>query len=146
MSPCGTSAIFPIPPSSGHSAPDATITLDFALMRAARLVEKLVVYPENMKRNLEQEGGLIHSQQVLLELTRNGMSREDAYRAVQRNAMKAWAREGLFRELLAADVEVGKFLSPAQIDEVFDLDQHRRYVDRIFARVFGEAHPPVHAK
>ncbi|MDI9409530.1 MAG: adenylosuccinate lyase, partial [Candidatus Pacebacteria bacterium] len=119
-------------------APDATITLDFALMRATRLVERLVVYPETMKANLEQAGGLIHSQQVLLELTRKGMSREDAYKAVQRNAMKAWAKEGRFRDLLAADDGVTKYLSSADLDRVFDLDQHRRYVDHIFARVFGK--------
>lgn len=119
--------------------PDATVTLDFALNRLAGVVEKLVVYPENMRRNLDRLGGLIHSQRVLLALTQAGVSREDAYRLVQRNAMPVWRGEGDFLNLLAADPEVSAKLSRAELEELFDLGYHTRQVDTIFRRVFGES-------
>jgi adenylosuccinate lyase len=118
--------------------PDATVTLDFALNRLAGLIDKLVVYPANMEKNLERLGGLVHSQRLLLALTQKGASREDAYRLVQRNAMPVWRGEGDFRALLKKDAEVKKFLSDAEIDEQFDLDYHLKHVDTIFKRVFGE--------
>jgi adenylosuccinate lyase len=120
------------------NAPDATIALDFALARAAQVVEKLVVYPEAMKRNLDRLGGLVHSQRVLLALTQAGMSREDAYRAVQRNAMRVWEEGGDFQALLAADPEVARHLQPGQIAALFDLGYHTKHVDTIFRRVFGQ--------
>jgi adenylosuccinate lyase len=119
--------------------PDATVTLDFALARLAVIIDKLIVYPDNMKRNLDRLGGLVHSQRVLLALTRKGVSREDAYRLVQRNAMKAWAGEGDFLTLLKADKEVRQHLSEAELTANFDLDFHFAQVDTIFARVFGRA-------
>jgi adenylosuccinate lyase len=119
--------------------PDATVTLDFALTRLTGLVEKLVVYPVRMRANLEGLGGLVHSQQVLLALTQAGLSREDSYRAVQRNAMAAWAEGVSFRSLLEADPEVAARLQPKDLDRLFDLGQHTRHVDTIFARVFGES-------
>jgi adenylosuccinate lyase len=118
--------------------PDATVTLDFALARLTGLVERLVVYPERLRANLEGLGGLVHSQQVLLALTQAGMSREDSYRAVQRNAMDSWAKGTSFRALLEADPEVAARLEPKDLDRLFDLAQHTRHVDTIFARVFGE--------
>jgi adenylosuccinate lyase len=120
-------------------APDATVTLDFALARLAGLMDTLVVYPQNMQKNLERLGGLVHSQRVLLALTRKGVAREEAYRLVQRNAMKAWAGEGEFGALLGADPDVRKHLSQAEIAHNFALDPHLRHVDTIFARVFGKA-------
>jgi len=120
-------------------APDATIALDFALARLAGLVEKLVVYPEAMKRNLDQFGGLVHSQRVLLALTQAGMAREAAYQAVQRNAMRAWEKKLDFLTLLKADKEVAKRLQPAELAKLFDLGYHTKQVDTIFKRVFGKA-------
>ena len=120
-------------------APDTTVTLDFALARLAEVVDKLVVYPEAMKRNLDAAGGLHNSQRVLLALTQKGMSREDAYRAVQRNAMSAWQGNGDFRNLLKADREIGGFLANDEIDALFDLDYHLKHVDTVFRRVFGDA-------
>ena len=117
--------------------PDATVTLDFALARLTSLVDKLVVYPENMRKNLDRLGGLVNSQRVLLALTQKGTAREDAYRLVQRNAMKAWHGEGDFLSLLKADKEVGAELSAKEIEANFDLAYHFKYVDAIFARVFG---------
>jgi adenylosuccinate lyase len=117
--------------------PDATVTLDFALARLAGVVEKLVVYPQNMRRNLDRLGGLIHSQRVLLALTQKGLSREDSYRLVQRNAMPVWRGEGDFLTLLKADKEVAKALSAAELEALFDLAYHTKHVDTIFARVFG---------
>jgi adenylosuccinate lyase len=117
--------------------PDATVTLDFALNRLAALIERLVVYPENMRRNLERLGGLVHSQRVLLALTHKGLPREDAYRLVQRNAMKVWQEGGDFQSLLAADPDVRQYLSEAEIAANFDLEYHLKEVDTIFARVFG---------
>lgn len=118
-------------------APDATVTLDFALARLTGLVDKLVVYPENMRRNLAHQGGLIHSQRLLLALTQKGVSREDAYALVQRNAMRAWKGEGDFLGFLKADADVRKHLSEAEIEANFDLGYHLKHVDTIFARVFG---------
>jgi adenylosuccinate lyase len=118
--------------------PDATITLDFALARAADIVEKLIVYPARMKENLEQTQGLVHSQRVLLALTKAGVSREEAYRLVQRNAMKAWAGEGTLLDLLKADPEVTRVLDAKELESSFDLGYHLKHVDTIFARVFGE--------
>ena len=119
--------------------PDATITLDFALARLTGVIDKLLVYPERMQRNLDLMGGLVHSQRVLLALTQAGASREDAYRLVQRNAMKVWESDGKLslRDLLEADEEVTALLSPAEIEANFDLDYHFRHIDTIFARVFG---------
>ncbi len=119
--------------------PDATVTLDFALNRLTGVVDKLVVYPANMMKNLDRLGGLVHSQRVLIALTQKGCSREDAYRLVQRNAMPVWRGEGDFRTLLKADADVRKYLSDAEIDEKFDLGYHLNHVDTIFERVFGEA-------
>jgi adenylosuccinate lyase len=117
--------------------PDATVTLDFALDRLAGLIDRLVVYPENMRRNLDRLGGLVHSQRVLLALTQKGVPREDAYRLVQRSAMKVWQEGADFRELLLADPDVRKHLSAAEMAASFDLGYHLREVDTIFARVFG---------
>ncbi|MFC7332784.1 adenylosuccinate lyase [Rhodocista pekingensis] len=118
--------------------PDATVTLDFALVRLTGVVDKLVVYPENLKANLDKLGGLHNSQRVLLALTQAGMSREDAYRAVQRNAMPVWLEGKDFRSLLKADAEVMRHLTAERIDHLFDLAYHTKHVDTIFRRVFGE--------
>ena len=122
--------------------PDATVTLDFALVRLTGLIDKLLVYPENMKRNLDLLGGLHNSQRVLLALTQAGTSREDSYAAVQRNAMKVWEmrgdRAGQFASLLKADPDVSQKLNPAQIDAMFDDFYHLKHVDTIFERVFGD--------
>jgi len=121
--------------------PDATVTLDFALARLTGLIDRLLVYPENMKRNLELLGGLHNSQRVLLALTQAGMSREDAYAAVQRNAMRVWEmqgdRSGGFATLLKADPAVSAKLKAAEIDGMFDDFYHLKHVDMIFERVFG---------
>jgi len=117
--------------------PDTTITLDFALARLTGVVDKLVIYPETMRKNLDRLGGLIHSQRVLLALTQKGVSREDAYSLVQRNAMPVWRGEGDFLTLLEADKDVAKALSPQELEALFDLDYHLKHVDVIFARVFG---------
>ncbi|MEM9343017.1 MAG: adenylosuccinate lyase [Pseudomonadota bacterium] len=117
--------------------PDATVTLDFALARMTGVIEKLMVYPDAMQANLDQMRGLVHSQRVLLALTQAGVSREDAYKLVQRNAMKVWTEGADFREELKADPEVRAALSDAEIDEKFDLAYHTKHVDTIFARVFG---------
>jgi adenylosuccinate lyase len=119
--------------------PDATVTLDFALHRLAGVIEKLVIYPDNMIANMNKFRGLVHSQRVLLALTQAGVSREDAYRLVQRNAMKVWEQGKDFKEELLADTDVTAALSPAQIEEKFDLGYHTKHVDTIFARVFGDA-------
>jgi len=118
--------------------PDATVTLDFALTRLAGLIEKLLVYPENMEKNLDRLGGLVHSQRLLIALTQKGASREDSYKLVQRNAMPVWRGEGDFKTLLKQDVDVKKYLTDAEIDEQFDLAYHLKHVDTIFKRVFGE--------
>ena len=122
-----------------YIGPDATITLDFALARMTGVVEKLVVYPERMQKNLDATHGLVHSQRVLLALTQAGVSREDSYRLVQRNAMKVWESDGQLSllELLKADPEVTAALTPAQLEDKFNLDYHFKAVDTIFDRVFG---------
>ena len=121
--------------------PDATVTLDFALNRLVGLIDNLLIYPENMKRNLDLLGGLHNSQRVLLALTQAGLSREDSYAAVQRNAMQVWQahgdRAGLFAQLLKSDPEVSGKLSPAEIDAMFDDFYHLKHVDALFERVFG---------
>ncbi len=116
--------------------PDATITLDFALMRLTNVMENLLIYPDRMQANLDKLGGLVHSQRVLLALTQAGVSREDAYRLVQRNAMPVWRGEGQFLDLLKADAEV--ILSDDDLEALFDLSYHFKHVDTIFARVFGD--------
>jgi adenylosuccinate lyase len=120
-------------------APDATVTLDFALNRLAGLIDKLLIYPASMMKNLDRLGGLIHSQRLLIALTQKGASREDAYKLVQRNAMPVWRGEGDFQTLLKSDPEVTSYLSDAEISEQFDLDYHFKHVDTIFKRVFGES-------
>ena len=117
--------------------PDTTITLDFALNRLAGLIEKLVIYPETMQANMDKFRGLVMSQRVLLALTQAGVSREDSYRLVQRNAMKVWEKGADFKTELLADPEVTAALTPAQIEEKFDIGYHTKHVDTIFARVFG---------
>jgi adenylosuccinate lyase len=117
--------------------PDATVTLDFALARLAEIIETLVIYPTNMKKNLEALGGLIHSQRVLLALTQRGLSREAAYAVVQRNATAVWRGEGEFLALLRRDPEIKKALGDAELESLFDLDYHLRSIDFIFNRVFG---------
>jgi adenylosuccinate lyase len=117
--------------------PDATATLDFLLWRLSEIINKLVIYPATMAKNLDRLGGLVHSQRVLIALTQKGLPREDAYRAVQRNAMRAWRGEGDFRSLLKADETVRKYLSEAEIDASFDLDHHLKHIDTLFDRVFA---------
>lgn len=119
--------------------PDATVTLDFALARLTQVIDKLLIYPANMQKNLDRLGGLVHSQRVLLALTQKGVSREDAYRLVQRNAMPVWRGEGDFLTLLKNDPDVKKALTDAEIEEKFDLGYHFKHVDTIFDRVFGKA-------
>lgn len=118
-------------------APDATITLDFALHRLAGVVENLLVYPDAMQANLDKLGGLVHSQQVLLALTQKGVSRENAYVYVQRNAMKIWAEGGSYLDKLKSDEDVSAHLTDQELDALFDLDQHFQHIDTIFKRVFG---------
>jgi adenylosuccinate lyase len=119
--------------------PDATATLDFALARLGGIIDKLVVYPDTMQKNLDRLGGLIHSQRVLIALTQKGIAREEAYALVQRNAMKVWGGESDFLSLLKADKDVRKHLSEAELKANFDLAYHFKHVDTIFARVFGKA-------
>ncbi len=118
--------------------PDATVTLDFALARLTRVMDKLVVYPENMEANLNKLGGLIHSQRVLIALAQAGLSREDAYRIVQGHAMKVWREGGQLLDRLQGDAEVTAKLSKEQLADLFDLGYHTKHVDTIFARVFGD--------
>ena len=118
--------------------PDSTIGLDFALARMTNVIDKLIVYPENMQSNLDKLGGLIHSQRVLLELTQKGMTREESYAAVQRNAMPVWLEGKDFRDLLKADSAIEKYLNHNEIDELFDMSFHMKHIDTIFSRVFGE--------
>ena len=116
--------------------PDTTITLDFALNRLAGVVEKLVVYPEQMQANLDALGGLVHSQQILLALTQKGVSREDAYRLVQKHAMDVWKTGGSYLDRMKSDDEVGQYLTNAELEQLFDTKQHHQHVDTIFTRVF----------
>jgi adenylosuccinate lyase len=119
--------------------PDATITLDFALARLTGVIDKLLVYPERMMKNMNRMGGLIHSQRVLLALTQAGCSREDSYVLVQRNAMKVWESDGALSllDLLKNDADVTARLDESQIEALFDLEYHLKHVDTIFTRVFG---------
>ena len=117
--------------------PDATVTLDFALARLTGVIDRLIVYPDRMRANLERLGGLVHSQRIMLALTQAGLSREDAYRLVQRSAMQTWDSGGRFLDQLKADKEVTKALPVTEIESLFDLGYHTKYVDTIFARVFG---------
>ena len=119
--------------------PDATVTLDFALHRLAGVVEQLLVYPEAMRKNLEKLGGLVHSERVLLALVQKGLAREEAYKLVQRNAMKTWAEGGDFLQLLKADPQVIQKIRESELEALFDLNHHLRHVDTIFKRVFGKA-------
>ena len=121
-----------------YIGPDATVTLDFALARMAGIVGKLVVYPERMRENLDKTRGLVHSQRALLALTQKGVGREDAYRLVQKNAMRAWNGEGTLLDLLKADEEVSRALTAKELESLFDLEYHFKQVDTIFARVFAE--------
>ncbi len=123
-----------------YIGPDATITLDFALGRLTGVIEKLLIYPARMQKNLDRMGGLVHSQRVLLALTQAGISREDSYRIVQRNAMKVWESDGALslRELLQADPDVASKMSADEIADRFNLDYHFKHIDTIFERVFGE--------
>jgi adenylosuccinate lyase len=127
-----------------YIAPDATITLDFALARLTGVIDKLLVYPERMAKNLDRMGGLVHSQRVLLALTQAGVSREDAYRLVQRNAMKVWDSDGRLSllELLKADPDVAAALPAVELEAQFDLGYHLKHVDTIFTRVFGGSDRP----
>ena len=117
--------------------PDATVTLDFALVRLTQVIDKLVVYPENMRNNMNKFRGLVMSQRVLLALTQAGVSREDAYRLVQRNAMKVWEDDKDFQTELLADLDVMSVLSAEEVREKFDIGYHTKHVDTIFGRVFG---------
>lgn len=118
-------------------APDATIALDFSLARMTGVIEKLVVYPDQMQKNLDKLGGLINSQRILLELTQKGMSREDSYEAVQRNAMPVWLEGKDFKSLLKNDTKIRAFLNKDEIEELFKPDFHFKHVETIFERVFG---------
>jgi len=121
--------------------PDATIALDFALHRLAGLIDNLIVYPETMKANLDKLGGLVHSQRVMLALVEKGMSREEAYATVQGHAMTAWEGRGYFQDLLKKDAQVVKLIPETELASLFDLDYHRKHVDTLFRRVFGENAP-----
>ncbi len=120
-------------------APDSTTLLNYMLNRLMKIVDQLIVYPENMKRNLELTKGLIFSQQILLELTRKGASREDAYQMVQKQAMRVWEGQGTFQDLVNADPDLTAWLSVEEIRQIFDLNYHLKHVDTIFKRVFGES-------
>jgi len=119
--------------------PDATVTLDFALDRLAGIIDQLLVYPEAMKKNLEKLGGLVHSERVLLALVQKGLSREEAYKLVQRNAMKAWSGQGEFLDLLKHDPQVIQKIRESELEALFDFEHHVKHVDTIFKRVFGKA-------
>ena len=119
--------------------PDATVTLDFALDRLAGIIDQLLVYPEAMKKNLEKLGGLVHSERVLLALVQKGLSREEAYKLVQRNAMKAWSGQGEFLDLLKHDPQVIQKIRESELESLFDFEHHVKHVDAIFKRVFGKA-------
>lgn len=118
--------------------PDATVTLDFALVRLTSMMEKLVVYPERMQKNLDDLGGLVFSQRVLLALTQAGMSREDSYKAVQRNAMQVWEKGGNYLDLLSSDPDIAKHIGRDKLEPMFDMTYHTKHVETVFKRVFGE--------
>jgi len=118
--------------------PDATITMDFALNRLNSVVENMVVYPDNMLKNLEKFNGLVFSQRILLALTQKDISREDSYLMVQRNSMKVWNREGTFYELIKKDEEIRSILSDDEIDDIFDLNYHLKHIEEIFQRVLEQ--------
>ncbi|WP_395458476.1 adenylosuccinate lyase [Azospirillum melinis] len=118
--------------------PDATVTLDFALVRLTGMMEKLVIYPERMQKNLDDLGGLVFSQRVLLALTQAGMSREDSYKAVQRNAMQVWEKGGNYLDLLSNDADIAKHIGRDKLEPMFDMTYHTKHVDTVFKRVFGE--------
>ena len=119
--------------------PDATVTLDFALNRLAGVIENMLVYPEEMQKNLDQLGGLIFSQRVLLALTQAGISREDSYKIVQRNAMKVWEEGADFLTEMKADSDVTAKINAEELEELFDISYHTKNVDVIFKRVFGKS-------
>jgi len=119
-------------------APDSTILLDYMLARLTRVLDRLTVYPENMLRNLKLTGGLFFSQQVMLALTRKGLSREDAYRLVQRNAMRVWEERSQLKDLLQQDPDIMQHLNVAEIEAIFDLNYHIKHVDTIFEQVFAD--------
>jgi adenylosuccinate lyase len=119
--------------------PDSTILIDYMLNRLSSLIENLIVYPENMKANLEKMGGLIYSEAILLLLTQKGLSREEAYGVVQRNAMKVWEKGGDFKTLLSQDEAIKRLLTQEELDAAFDIREHLKHVDNIFQRVFGES-------
>jgi adenylosuccinate lyase len=121
-----------------YIGPDACITLDFALVRLTGMMENLVLYPDNMLKNLNKLGGLVFSQRMLLALTQNGVSREDAYSLVQRNAMKVWEQGKNFLEECEKDNNILKVLSKEQLRELFNMDYHTKHVETIFGRVFGK--------
>jgi adenylosuccinate lyase len=118
-------------------APDSTILLDYMLARLTRVLDRLVVYPDSMLRNLELTGGLLFSQQAMLALTKKGLTREDAYRLIQKNAMAVWQEGGQLKARLTQDPEVSKHLTREEVDAVFDLGYHLKHVDTIFQKVFG---------
>ncbi|MBK1841112.1 adenylosuccinate lyase [Azospirillum sp. YIM B02556] len=118
--------------------PDATVTLDFALVRLTGMMDKLVVYPERMQKNLDDLGGLVFSQRVLLALTQAGMSREDSYKAVQRNAMQVWEKGGNYLDLLSNDADIARHIGRDKLEPMFDMTYHTKHVDTVFKRVFGE--------
>ena len=120
-------------------APDGTILIDYMLNRLASLIDNLIVYPENMKANLERMGGLLFSEAILLLLTQEGLSREEAYAVVQRNAMKAWEKGDDFKTLLSQDEEIKRLLTPNELGAIFDVQSHLKHVDDIFRRVFGDS-------
>jgi adenylosuccinate lyase len=120
-------------------APDATILIDYMLNRLSALVENLIVYPENMKTNLEKMGGLIFSESILLHLTRKGLSREEAYGVVQRNAMKVWEKGEAFKTLLSRDETIKRLVTQKEVDALFDARTHLKHIDDIFRRVFGDS-------
>jgi adenylosuccinate lyase len=121
------------------TAPDATILIDYMLNRLASIIENLIVYPENMRANLEKMGGLVYSEAVLLLLTKKGLSREEAYAVVQRNAMRVWEKAGDFKTLLSQDEVIKRHLTQEELEAAFDIRSHLKHVDDIFKRVFGDS-------
>jgi adenylosuccinate lyase len=120
-------------------SPDATILIDYMLNRLSSLIENLIVYPENMKANLEKTGGLIFSESILLHLTRKGLSREEAYGVVQRNAMRVWEKGEEFKTLLSQDETIKRLMTQKEVDALLDAQAHLKHIDDIFRRVFGDS-------